>query len=267
LTYFGKYLNSSQALSRQSPRLAGGEKDQKIHITIKYAAVFDDPVPVRPLNADNPGFGVSATITAHGSFLLAGSGWYPQWTQGHSNYLLKVIAPADMIAVTAGQSKGYLSRNGRMQSTWLISDPVQGCRFLSVPILCGKKWVEEEKITRQRLRENELLMVGYPQGSELLRHLPDQVAIHQKSFILNKETYDQSSDVFFGVFKHPFNEDRVAALFFPLSPQQAQTVARKITHYGNYSYLAFQNGQNRDKGLWPIEQPPLECRWSDGDKK
>jgi len=86
-------------------RPAGTEKDQKIRVTMRYEAVFDDPVPVRPLNADNPGFGISATISEHGSFLLAGSGWYPEWVGGQSNYTLKVIAPAGMIAVTAGQSK------------------------------------------------------------------------------------------------------------------------------------------------------------------
>jgi len=603
-------------------RLAESEKDQKIRVTIRYAAVFDDPVPVRPLNADNPGFGVSATISEHGSFLLAGSGWYPEWVEGQSNYTLKVIAPAGMIAVTAGRSKGHLNQNGKTQSTWLISGPVGGLSLsvgpyivrekkvgkitaatyffadtdplanaylkatadylslyqnlfgpyafekfavvenffptgfgfpsytliggtvLRLPFIIhtslgheiahcwwgngvlvddeggnwsealttyvadylyqekksdedarryrlqilrsystlvppdkdfalkkfqsrydptskaigydkgamvfhmlrkrigeeafwgglrdlyrdrlfkatswidlqkafeiragrslqlffdqwvfhkgapqfyldavqseqtGNVWkiegriaqqqptfsfdlnlmlesrenriyktirvsdketpfhmlteskplglvadpdcdvmrrlfpgeippainalkssssvlavfssdlepqvkaaartlilslgiknyrlVEAEKINREQLRENDLLMVGYPQGKEFLRNLPDQVAIHQKSFILNKKAYDQSSDAFFGVFRNPFAEDRMAALFFPLSPQQAETVARKITHYGKYSYLAFQNGQNRDKGFWPIQQSPLECQWSDGDKE
>jgi hypothetical protein len=41
-------------------------------------------------------------------------------------------------------------------------------------------------------------------------------------------------------------------------------VARKITHYGKYSYLAFENGKNRAKGFWPIEQSPLEYRWNHG---
>jgi hypothetical protein len=604
-----------------SVHLAGTEKDQKIRLTISYQAVFDDPVPVRPLNADNPGFGVSATISEQGSFLLAGSGWYPEWMGGRSHYTLKVIAPEGMIAVTAGQSKGQINENGKTQSSWLIRDPVEGLSLSVGPYIVREKkvgtitaatyffadtdhlanayleatadyldlyqnlfglypfekfavvenffptgfgfpsytliggsvlrlpfiihtslgheiahcwwgngvlvddeggnwsealttyvadylyqekksaedareyrlqilrnystlvppdkdfalkqfqsrydpisktigydkgamvfhmlrkqlgeaafwgglrdlyrdrlfkvtswadlqqafeiraghslqaffnqWVsqkgaprfyldavqskqtddvwkiegcivqqqplfsfdlnlmlesrdnkifktirvadketpfkmlakskplrlvadpgidvmrrlfpreippainalkssasvltvlsadskpevktaartlilslgiknyrlaEEKEISRQQLLENDLLMVGYPQDKALFRHLPDQVAIHQKSFVLNKKTYDQSSDVFFGVFHHPFNEDRIAALFFSLSARQAEEVARKITHYGKYSYLAFQNGQNRDKGFWPIEQSPLEYRWSDGVK-
>ncbi len=603
-------------------RLAGIEKDQKIHVTIRYEAVFDDPVPVRPLNADNPGFGVSATISGQGSFLLAGSGWYPEWVGGQSIFTLKVIAPIGMIAVTAGRSGGHINQNGKTQSTWLISDPVRGLSLSVGPYIVREKkvgkiaaatyffaetdhlanayleatadylalyqnlfgpypfekfavvenffptgfgfpsytliggtvlrlpfiihtslgheiahcwwgngvlvddeggnwsealttyvadylyqekksaedvrryrlqilrsystlispdkdfalkqfqsrydpisktigydkgamvfhmlrkqlgeeafwaglrdlyrdrlfkatswtdiqqafeiragrplqpffdqWVfqkgaprfylqavqskqtddvwkiegrivqqepafsfnlnlmlesrdnkiyktirvtgketpfqmiaksrplrlvadpdsdvmrrlfpgeippainalkssssvlavlsadlkpeaktaartlivsldlnnyrlaEENDISREQLLENDLLMVGYPQDRALFRHLPDQVAIHQKSFILNKKTYDQPSDVFFAVFNHPFSQDRIAALFFPLSPQQADTVARKITHYGKYSYLAFQDGQNRDKGVWSIGQSPLEYRWSDGVKE
>jgi hypothetical protein len=38
-------------------------------------------------------------------------------------------------------------------------------------------------------------------------------------------------------------------------------VARKITHYGKYSYLAFQGGKNLDKGIWPVETSPLIYEW------
>ena len=596
--------------------LTAGEKNQKIQITIRYTAIFDDPVPIRPLNADNPGYGVSATISERGSFLLAGSGWYPQWLAGHSIYTLKVIAPEGMLAVTAGQLKGHITRNGKTESTWLVSDPIRslslsvgayifrekkvgsitaatyffqetdhlaeaylaatanylsryqnlygpypfqkfavvenffptGFGFPSYTLIGGTvlrlpfiirtslgheiahcwwgngvlvdydggnwsealttyvadylykemksdedasgyrlqilrnyatlvkpaqdfalkqfqsrydpitktvgydkgamvfhmlrrqlgddafqgalrdlyrdrlfkatswtdiqkafeargqrslkdffdQWVfhngaprfyldavqarrtdgiwqiegrivqespqfsfdldlllesdgqtdsrtirisdketpfqivsksmplrlvadpashimrrlfpieippainaikssssvlavlsaelepqvksaartlilslglknyafaEESKINREQLLDKDILMIGYPQNKALFRYLPDQVAIDPKSFILNKKTYKQSSDVFFGVFAHPFSENRIAALFFPLSSHQVENVARKITHYGKYSYLAFENGQNRAKGFWPVEQSPLEYRW------
>lgn len=597
--------------------LAAGEKNQKIRITIRYTAIFDDPAPIRPLNADNPGYGVSATISERGSFLLAGSGWYPQWVAGHSTYTLKVIAPEGMLAVSAGQSKGHRTGNGKTESTWLISDPIRGLSlsvgayilrekkvgsitaatyffpetdhlaeaylaatanyldfyqdlfgpypfkkfavvenffptgfgFPSYTLIGGTvlrlpfiirtslgheiahcwwgngvlvdyeagnwsealttyvadyhykamkseedargyrlqilrnyatlvkpardfalkqfqsrsdpitktigydkgamvfhmlrrqvgeeafwgalrdlyrdrlfkttswadiqkafeargrqslknffdQWVfdkgaprfyldavqarrtgsiwqiegrivqesppfsfdldlllesqgqidsrtirisdretpfqitgksmplrlvadpdsqimrrlfpieippainamkssssvlallsadlepqvksaartlvlslglknyafaEENNIKREQLLGKDILMIGYPQNKTLFRHLPDQIAIAPESFVLNEKTYRQSSDAFFGVFAHPFSENRIAALFFPLSSHQAENVARKITHYGKYSYLAFENGQNRAKGFWPIEQSPLEHRWN-----
>jgi hypothetical protein len=601
--------------------LAAGEKNQKIQITIRYTAIFDDPVPVRPVNADNPGYGVSATISERGSFLLAGSGWYPQWVGGLSIYTLKVISPKGMVAVTAGESKGHITQNGNTTSTWLVDNPVDGLSLSVGPYIVRKKkvgnitaatyffsetdhlakeyleatasylnlyqnlfgpypfkkfavvenffptgfgfpsytliggtvlrlpfiirtslgheiahcwwgngvlvdyeggnwsealttyvadylykemksgedareyrlqilrnystlvkpdkefalkhfqsrydpvtktigygkgamvfhmlrqqlgeeafwaalrdlyrnrlfettswadiqkafeekgqrslknffdqWVfhksvpriyldavharqaagiwkiegrivqqspqfsfemdllleshgqtvsrtmrisgketpfqiasksrplrliadpdshimrrlfpveippaingikssssvlavlsadlkpqvknaartlilslglknytfaEENKINREQLSGKDILMIGYPQNKALFRNLPDQIAIGPKSFILNKKTYAQSSDVFFGVFAHPYTENRIAALFLPLSSQQANRVARKITHYGKYSYLAFQNGQNRDKGFWSTGHSPLEYRWNYGDE-
>ena len=38
-------------------------------------------------------------------------------------------------------------------------------------------------------------------------------------------------------------------------------LARKLPHYGKYSYLIFQNGTNRDKGFWPVEASPLVFQW------
>jgi hypothetical protein len=596
--------------------LAAGEKHQKIQITIRYMAIFNDPAPIRPLNADNPGYGVSATISEGGSFLLAGSGWYPEWVTGHSSYNLKVIAPAGMLAVTAGKSTGHETRNGKTESRWIIEDPVEGlslsvgaytvrekkvgnitaatyffpetdhlaaayleatARYLAIyqdlfgpypfakfavvenffptgfgfpsytliggsvlrlpfivhtslgheiahcwwgngvwvdyaegnwsealttyvadylykemksdedarsyrlqmlrnystlvkpdldfalkqfrsrhdpvtktvgydkgamvfhmlrrqlgeeafwgalkdlyrqrlfkstswtdiqkafedrgrrslddffdqwvyqagaprfyldavssrPVVGGweirgrivqenppfsfdldltlesqdqsettririsdpltpfqmvtqsmpKRLIadgehhilrrlspleippainaikssasvlallsadlapqlksaahvlilslglknyeiaQENTISREQLKDRDLLLIGYPRNKALLRNLPGQIAIAPKSFRLNQKTYEQSSDAFFGVFAHPFSEARIAALFYPLSSQPAEDVARKITHYGKYSYLAFENGQNRAKGVWPIAQSPVEHRW------
>ena len=600
-------------------KLPQGQSSAKSQITIGYTAVFDDPAPIRPINADNPGYGVSATISERGSFLLAGSGWYPQWVEGHSIYTLKVIAPKGMVAVTAGQSKGHKTRDGKSVSTWLIKDPIRGLslsvgpyvvrqkmagnitaatyffpetdhladayldatvryltlyqdlfgpypfdkfavvenffptgygfpsytliggRVLRLPFIIhtslgheiahcwwgngvlvdyesgnwsealttyvadylykelkseangrayrqqilrnyatlvkpdqdfalhrfqsrynpttktigydkgamvfhmlrrqlgddafwgalkdiyrdrlfkvtswhdmqkvfetranrslenffkqwvfrtgapqiyldavqsrqdGNSWIIEGRVvqkdpsynfelnlvlqsldntitqtiqvahketrfklvsdsmplrliadpdvdlfrllfadeippainslkstdallvllannlepeiksaTRMLLRslgiknytfvmesafdqkefsEKDILLVGYPQQKELLSKMPRQVVINPKSFILNQKSYDHATDIFFGVFAHPQRKDRVTALFLPLSSSHAEEVARKVTHYGKYSYLAFQKGSNRDKGFWSTEQSPLEYRWLQG---
>lgn len=594
------------------------EKNRVLQITIRYAAVFDDPVPVRPVNADNPGYGVSATISERGTFLLAGSSWYPQWVEGPSTYTLKVLAPEGMLSVTAGKSQGHVTRNGKTESSWLIENPVEGlslsvgaykvrekkvgnitaatyffaesdylaesyleatARYLALyqnlfgpypfakfavvenffptgfgfpsytlmgssvlrlPFIVhtslgheiahcwwgngvlvddrGGNWCEalttyvadylykelkstedardyrlqiqrnyatlvkpaqdfaldqfhsrhdpltktvgydkgamvfhmlrrqlgeeafwgalrdlcrhrmfkatswkdiqnafeqrghrsldeffdqwvhhkgaprfyldavqsiptgssweikgvivqddplfsfdldllldcrgqtistnlrisgketpfqlvsngmplrliadpdyqilrrlfpveippainaiknssaliavlsadlepqvksaartlilslglknfefaaEDAINREQLLNRDILIIGYPRDQALLHNLPEAVAIGPASFSLNRKTYRQSSDVFFGVFGHPFADNRVAALFYPLSSERVDDVARKITHYGKYSYLVFENGQNRAKGFWPIKHSPLEYRWKE----
>jgi hypothetical protein len=604
---------------RLNLHLTAKDKVREIKISMRYSAIFDDPVPVRPVNTENPGFGVSATISKRGSFLLAGSGWYPELVGGRSTYSLKVMAPEGMIAVTAGQSKGHTTKNKKTESAWVINDPIRGlslsvgpyrvrekkvgkitaatyflpqtdhladaylaatAKYLSLyqdlfgPYPFGKfavvenffptgygfpsytlmggsvlrlpfiihtslgheiahcwwgngvqvdyeagnwsealttytadylyremkseedaqnyrrqilrnyatlvkpsddfalkqfqsrsdpvtktigydkgamvfhmlrkmlgeeafwgalrdlyrnqlfkatswadiqkafeirgkrslegffgQWVfgkgapqfyldavksrwtgavwkiegrivqkspdfrfdlklglenrentvfktirvtdketpfqivsksmpqrliadpdrdilrrlfpseippainaiksspavlallsddlapevkqaaktlilslglknytlsEESTVNPQQLLNKDILMIGYPQKKEIFRKLPDQIAINQNSFRLNAASYQQSSDVFFGVFPHPFAENRVVALFLPLSGRYAEDVARKITHYGKYSYLAFQNGKNKDKGFWSTEQSPLEYRWNPG---
>ena len=612
-----KFIFENRRLHVDFPDAPGNQKSQ---LTIGYTAIFNDPAPIRPVNADNPGYGVSATISERGTFLLAGSGWYPQWTGGHSIYTLKVIAPEGILAVTAGQSKGHQTQNGKSVSTWVVNDPIRGLslsagpyivrqkkvgdisaatyffpetdhlsgayleatvkyltlyqdlfgpypfdkfavvenffptgygfpsytliggRVLRLPFIIhtslgheiahcwwgngvlvdydagnwsealttyvadylykemksiedarayrqqilrnyatlvkpgqdfalnqfqrrynpttktigydkgamvfhmlrrqmgddafwgalrdlyrgqlfkktswadmqkafesrarrslkgffdqwvfrrgaprfhldavrsrqtGDTWTIEGQIVQQNpefsfeldlalqnrdktisktvrvtdketrfqmisdsvplklradpdidifrqlftdeippainslkssksllvllannlepdiksaarmlllslgvknytiteesaldlkdFREKDILMVGYPLRKELFSKLPEEVAIKPGSFTLNQSTYDRSADIFFGVFRHPHRKDRVTALFLPLSSSHAEEVARKVTHYGKYSYLAFHNGSNRDKGFWSTEQSPLEYRWRNGN--
>jgi len=128
------------------------------------------------------------------------------------------------------------------------------------------KFVTENEMNRQLLVDHDLLLIGYPRTKELLKKIPPQADIRQKSFLLNGSLYDKPSDAFFGVFRHPFAENHTAALFMPLSSQDAEIVAAKITHYGKYSYLVFQSGTNHDKGFWPVETSPLVHKWHERRK-
>jgi len=123
------------------------------------------------------------------------------------------------------------------------------------------QFVSEQELRPNQLVEHDFLLIGQPGKPSLLPPLPDQVRIQSGSFTLNNALYDKSSDAFFGVFRHPYSDDRIAALFIPSSQQFADTVARKITNYGKYSYLAFQSGRNKDKGVWAVEKSPLVHKW------
>jgi hypothetical protein len=125
------------------------------------------------------------------------------------------------------------------------------------------KFITEGELNRQRLVDSDILIIGRPRSTDLLKNIPAAVEIRSKSFSLDRSVYDQSSAAFFGVFNHPYTKNRVTALFMPLSPKYADIVAAKITHYGKYSYLAFQNGKNQAKGFWPVEQSPLIYKWPD----
>ena len=126
------------------------------------------------------------------------------------------------------------------------------------------EFVTESELDRQMLAENDILVIGFPRRKDLLQKMPARVTIQSDSFSLNEKLYEKPFDTFFGVFEHPATANRIAALFLPLSPQYADMVARKITHYGKYSYLAFQSGKNLDKGIWPVETSPLVYEWDQG---
>jgi len=122
-------------------------------------------------------------------------------------------------------------------------------------------FVTESELNGQMLAENDILVIGLPRRNDLLPKMPARITVQSDSFVLNDRRYDKASDTFFGVFEHPTATNRVAALFIPLSVQYAEVVARKITHYGKYSYLAFQSGKNLDKGIWAVETSPLLYEW------
>jgi len=126
--------------------------------------------------------------------------------------------------------------------------------------------VPEDQLDESAVRENDMVILGVPEKEELLSGLPPQVSVGKSGFALKGKTFSHPSAVFFGVFAHPMSGGRVMALFLPLSPGYAGQVARKVTHYGKYSYLIFSQGFNQVKGIWPISDSPLIHKWRQRDE-
>jgi hypothetical protein len=74
---------------------------------------------------------------------------------------------------------------------------------------------------------------------------------------LQGERFTGPGVVLFAALPHPLDTARTTALFLPFSAGAAEQAARKIPHYGKYSYLAFENGTNRAKGTWPPAASPV----------
>lgn len=108
------------------------------------------------------------------------------------------------------------------------------------------------------LRDKNILWVGVPASMD---GLPPSIGLSPSEFKLNDRVYNRAGDAFFGMFRHPSDQDRVAAVFLPSPDGDFQSVCRKIPHYGKYSYLAFRDGRNTDKGTWPVERSPLIVQW------
>ena len=117
--------------------------------------------------------------------------------------------------------------------------------------------VPEDQLSEKSVLENDIVILGVPEKEGLLSGLRPQISVGKSGFALEGKTFSDPSTVFFGVFAHPRREGGVMALFLPLSTAYAGQVARKVTHYGKYSYLIFSQGFNQVKGIWPISESPL----------
>jgi hypothetical protein len=123
--------------------------------------------------------------------------------------------------------------------------------------------LSDDELKETELRENDILLVGLTENGSPPFKKPERLMLQKQRFKVNEKDYDRPSDVFFGVFRSSAHEERVVALFQPLSEKHADEVARKITHYGRYSYLVFREGRNEAKGTWPVTDSPLVYEWEE----
>jgi aminopeptidase N len=142
--------------------LEAEERRRTIEVVITYEASFNDPVPMTPLNTDNPGFGVTASITPTGTFLLAGAGWYPDLVDSRETFpLLRVKAPEGVLAVTSGLSLGHATRDGFTFSEWRIDNPLRGLALSAAAYVVQEKKVGEVVAATYFLPRNQDLSAAY----------------------------------------------------------------------------------------------------------
>jgi hypothetical protein len=141
--------------------LLDSERQRPIAMEVAYEAVFDDPVPVNPLNTDNPGFGVAASISGQGVFLLGGAGWYPDLIDSRPAFRLTVKAPPGIIAVTAGRSLGHADRDGATVSEWQIDHPVRGLALSAAAYRVQERTVGEVVVATYFREPNQELAPAY----------------------------------------------------------------------------------------------------------
>jgi len=93
-------------------------------LSINYRSYFDDPVPDAPIQNEDPSYGVAATISEKGTFLAAGSGWYPWHIESDPTFRVRVEAPLGIEAVTAGRLARRASTKIQTSSVWEGERPV-----------------------------------------------------------------------------------------------------------------------------------------------
>ena len=127
----------------------------------------------------------------------------------------------------------------------------------------GRKadWEAEDAVDPDDAAGHDLLLVGWPAARALQPPLPTGLRIKPGQFILAGQTFDAPGAVLYVALPVTGAAGHHVALFYPLGDSGAAIAARKIPHYGKYSYLAFVDGNNRVKGVWPVTTSPLLYCW------
>ncbi|HKL48282.1 MAG TPA: M1 family aminopeptidase [Desulfuromonadales bacterium] len=114
--------------------------------------------------------------------------------------------------------------------------------------------VPESRLSAKMLSDHDLLFLGWPE--RFAPALPPSLDIDEKGFSYDDTGYSGDGDALFAVLEHPLDEARAAAVYLPMTAEAAGGVNRKIPHYGKYSILVFQNGENVVKETWPTKPGP-----------
>jgi hypothetical protein len=120
-----------------------------------------------------------------------------------------------------------------------------------------------EVTTNKRYLTHALFALGGPDNNlvvkGLLQFLPPSLKFEKDSFVFKGTKYDKEGMALAFCLSNPHNKDHGVCIFFGLSPEAVSAAGHKLTHYGKYSYVLFDNGTSVDKGVFPEEKNPLSA--------
>ncbi|MEJ2638724.1 MAG: hypothetical protein P8010_04035, partial [Desulfosarcinaceae bacterium] len=91
-------------------------------------------------------------------------------------------------------------------------------------------------------------------------HLPPGARLENGRLLFSAVEIPPQADTVFAVWSTGGGAG-IKALYWSPTLAAAQSVLRKIPHYGNYSYLAFNQATNILKGTWAVTGSPLRVDW------
>ncbi|NJC87492.1 MAG: M1 family metallopeptidase [Desulfuromonas sp.] len=158
------FRNGTISLSAQ-PAVGNGP----VRLTIRYRARFTDQLPAETIGVEDPSFGVGAVILPEGSYLSAGTAWFPQVVGQRGRHRVRVTAPAGTIAVTAGRLVETVTRDHRTITTWENLFPLEGLALSAGNYAVARDALDGIQLLTFLSRENADLAPGYL--AAMRRHL------------------------------------------------------------------------------------------------
>ncbi|RMF83855.1 MAG: M1 family peptidase [Nitrospinota bacterium] len=90
------------------------------------------------------------------------------------------------------------------------------------------------------------------------RMLQEQVILSPDALGIGGAMYDLRRHSFVLTVSHPQDPELTVNWLLTRDPRMVETMARKIVHYGKYSYLVFAGDRVIDKGVWPVLSSPMQ---------
>jgi hypothetical protein len=93
------------------------------------------------------------------------------------------------------------------------------------------------------------------------------VDVNHRQLNLSKETFSAVDHSVALVARHPEDPKQVLVFLAANRIQALTGLARKLPHYGKYSYLVFSGSEpkNLRKGQWPVTDSPLSVTFQDSE--
>jgi len=119
----------------------------------------------------------------------------------------------------------------------------------------------DSDLTMEDIKNNALYIFGGLNENRVLEKLidklPEGISIGRDKVTINKRSYQ--GEGYFTVLTAPnkLNPDKAIMIIIGFDPNSIRATGGKLIHYGKYSYLAFKDGKNIDKGIWDTKDSPL----------
>ena len=116
-------------------------------------------------------------------------------------------------------------------------------------------------LTMKDIKNNALFIFGGLNENKVLERLidklPDETLIDKNKVTINNKNYQGKGDFTVLTILNKFNPDKAIMIIIGFDPNSIRITGSKLIHYGKYSYLAFKDGKNIDKGIWETNDSPL----------
>ncbi len=133
----------------------------------------------------------------------------------------------------------------------------------SQDLLKGLQWhnapfVAEPDFDQDLYSRHDILFIGLPETIPLPT---TSFTLENGDYRLDGQTYKSKEHTLFLVMPNRAGKSTWGC-YLPNSVEAARDNARRIPHYGRYSYLAFRDGRNLAKATWEPEDSPLTFKFA-----